>query len=174
MGFLTRKRDPILSRHGLGRSTVDDRLYAVTIWIDCEAGVIVGAVVRPRAWTSVVAASVQECLSMKLVHGVSVWRGERQMKTMTGGYRRRTGLLNAELVALPFEAVADGLTIFSGTQVFKNPYVSQLLQCVVIELGSALDVGYCKGDVMKHVHDFGNPKCARQSMALDLYRGCGG
>ena len=67
---------------GLG-STVDDRLHAMTIWIDHEASIVVGAIVRPWPRATVVFASVQKRLLVELVHCVSIWRGECEVETVT-------------------------------------------------------------------------------------------
>ena len=57
----------LASSEGLG-STVDDRLHAVTVRIDYEASVVIWAIVRPWSRASVVLASMQKRLFVKLVH----------------------------------------------------------------------------------------------------------
>ncbi len=91
---------------------------------------------------------------MELVHGVSTWGSESKVETMTCACRRCIRLLDAELVALSFKPITNRLVFFSSLKILKDPHVSKCRQYVVIERGGAINVGYCEGDVMKHVHDF--------------------
>ena len=52
---------------GLG-ITVDYGLNAVAVWVNYEASIVVGAVVGPWAWASVVPTSVQKRLLVELMH----------------------------------------------------------------------------------------------------------
>ena len=52
---------------GLG-STGDDRFYSMTVWVDHEAGVVVGAIFWPWPGTTVVLAPVKKRLLVELMH----------------------------------------------------------------------------------------------------------
>ena len=135
-------------------STVYDGLYAMAVRIDYEACVVVGTIVGSWSRAPVIFASVKERLLVELVHGVSTWGSESKVETMTCACRRGTRLLDAELVALSFMPITNRLVFFSRPKILKDSHVSKCRQRVVIERGCTINVGYCEGDVMKHVHDF--------------------
>ena len=74
---------------------------------------------------------------------------------MTGACGGDTCLFDAELVTLPFNAIANGLILFSGPKIFNDSHIAERRKHVVIEVGRTFYVGNREGDVMKHVHGLG-------------------